>query len=318
MRHLKTDSVQYLVLFYIVTLLLISCEKVPPEPPDGTSSKIVFSTISHDVSFRSAFVTCGIEKTGGNNISQHGFCWDTSSEPDLSSNKSELGILEEAGNFSDTLTPLLPNKEYYVRAYAISTKANSDILIVVYSNEQNFTTLDVHGTLTDSRDNKTYNTIIIGDLWWMAENLNFYTSSGSWYYDNDSVTYAGTYGRLYTWETAKNVCPAGWHLPDNDEWKELEMYLGMTQAQADGTSWRGTDQGTELKEGGASEFNALPGGYRNSIGSYYSIDFGTGFWSSTESGSLNAWVRMLGIGNEQVGRFDFNKSYGFYVRCIKD
>ena len=312
MRHLKTDSVQYLVLFYIVTVLLISCEEIPPEPPEGESSKIVFSSIDTvNVSYRFAVIICGIENTGGNDISQHGFCWDTSSEPDLSSNITELGELLDSGNFSDSLTSLLPNTTYYVRAYAKSDN------LIVYSNELSFKTLDVHGTVTDLYG-KTYNTIKIGDQWWMAENLNFYTNSGSWYYDNDSITYAETYGRLYTLDTANNVCPEGWHLPTDFEWKELEMHLGMTQAQADGTGWRGTDQGTKLKDNGSSEFNALPGGYHNSIGSFYSINSGTGFWSSSESGSLNAWVRILGAGNEQVGRFDFNKSYGFYVRCVKD
>lgn len=310
MSHLKTDWLQHFTFFYIVTVLLISCEK-HREPPDGTSSKIVFSTITCNESYRSAVVTCKIENTGGNNISQHGFCWNTSSEPDLSSNKIELGELMNPGNFSGTLTLLEPNTKYYVRAYANSNN------LIVYSNELSFITKVDTGTVTDLRDDKTYNTIIIGDLWWMAENLNFYTSSGSWYYNNDSVTYAEAYGRLYTWEMADSICPAGWHLPTDAEWKELEMYLGMTQAQADGTGWRGADQGTELKEGGSSEFNALPGGYRNSIGSFYSINSGTGFWSSTESGTLNAWVRMLGKDNPQVGRFDFNKSYGFYVRCVR-
>jgi len=312
MRHLKTDWLQHLVIFSIVTVLLISCEK-HPEPPDETSSKIVFSSISCDESYRSAIITCGIDSTGGNYISQHGLCWDISSGPDLSSNKTKLGKLENPKSFSGTLTPLLPNKTYYVRAYA-----KIDYLIdPVYSDEISFTSLDIHGTFTDSRDEKTYNTIRIGDLWWMAENLNFYTGSGSWYYD-DSIKYADTYGRLYTWETAKNVCPAGWHLPTDAEWKELEMHLGMTLTQADGAGWRGTIQGTELQEGGASEFDALPGGYRNNIGSFYSMDSGTGFWSSTESGSFNTWVRMLGKDNPQINRIGFNKSYGFYVRCIKD
>lgn len=301
------------ILFSIVTVLLISCEK-HPEPPEGESSKIVFSAITCDESYRSAVVTCGIDSTGGNYFSQHGFCWDISSGPDLSSHKIELGILNNPGIFSDTLTSLLSKTKYYVRAYA-----KVDYLIdPAYSDEISFTTLDVHGTLTDSRDNKTYNTIIIGDLWWMAENLDCYTSGGSWYYENDSITYAETYGRLYTWEMANNVCPAGWHLPTDIEWKELEMHLGMTLAQADNTWWRGTVQGTELKEGGASEFNALLGGYRNSIGYFYCMESGTIFWSSTESGSLNAWVRMLGVGSEQVGRLDFNKSYGFSVRCVKE
>lgn len=309
MRHIRADWLQYLMLFSIVAVLLISCEK-HPELPEGKSNKIVFSSIDTvSISYRYAVILCGIKNTGGNNISQHGFCWSTSSKPDLSSNKIELGILENPGIFSASLTSLLPNTTYYVRAY---TKSNN---LTVYSDELSYITYDIHGTVTDS-DEKTYNTIKIGDLWWMAENLNFYTSSDSWYY-NDSIKYAETYGRLYTWETAKNVCPAGWHLPTDAEWKELEMHLGMTQVQADGTGWRGSDQGTELKESGASEFDALPGGYRNSIGSFYSMDSGTGFWSSSESGSLNAWVRMLGKDNPQVSRIDFNKSYGFYVRCVR-
>jgi len=314
MKHFKTDWLQYLVLFYIVTFFLISCEKAPP-PPEGVSSKIIFSSISHDASFRYALVTCGIEKTGGNYILQHGFCWDTSSEPVLSSNKTEHGELNDPGTFSDTLTPLSPNTTYYIRAYA----QISNLSFPVYSNELSFATLDIHGTVDDIYG-KTYNTIRIGDLWWMAENLNTYTDSGSWYYNNDSVTYAGSYGRLYTLEMANKVCPTGWHLPTDAEWKELEIHLGMTQEQADSTGWRGTNQGTELKAGDTSEFNALMGGYRNSIGSFYGMNSGTLFWSSTESDSLKlyAWVRMLDKDNTKVSRIDFNKNYSFYVRCVKD
>lgn len=73
-------------------------------------------------------------------------------------------------------------------------------------------------------------------------------------------------------------------MPSDDEWKELEMYLGMTQAQADATDWRGTNEGGKMKETGTkhwdspntgatneSGFSALPGGYRNYTGFFSSI-----------------------------------------------
>jgi uncharacterized protein (TIGR02145 family) len=313
MRHLKTNWLQHFILLYIILVLLITCEEAPPEPPEGKSSKIIFSTISSDtVSYRFAFITCRIDSTGGNYISQHGFSWGTFPKADLSSNKTELGKLDNPKSFSDSLAPLLPNKKYYVRAYA---KTNN---LIVYSNELNFTTLDEHDTLTDSRDDKKYNIIRIGNLWWMAENLNFYTSSDSWCY-NDSLIYAETYGRLYTWEIANNVCPAGWHLPSDSEWKELEMYLGMTQAQADNIGWRGSEQGTQLITGGNTDFEALCAGFRFYNGIYYDLGTFAYYWSSTDIDSDIAWCRFLSKEtNQGVNRTGFLKNSGLSVRCVKD
>jgi len=90
-----------------------------------------------------------------------------------------------------------------------------------------------------------------------------YTTKYYFYYNNDSATYADTYGALYTWAAMMNgaassnnnpsgvqgVCPDGWHIPSDTAWKELEMYLGMSQVEADKTvGWRGTDEGGKLKE----------------------------------------------------------------------
>jgi uncharacterized protein (TIGR02145 family) len=211
------------------------------------------------------------------------------------------------------------------------------------------------GVLIDSRDNKSYKTVTIGTQTWMAENLNFGTMINSttstdnqtdndiiekYCYSNDSAN-CTTYGGLYQWdemmqyvttEGTQGVCPTGWHLPTDAEWKTLEIELGMTQPQADGTGFRGTDQGSQLASNeplwtnglldqngafGSSGFTGLPGGYRFTSGSFFDQSFSAGFWSSSESGG-NALFRQLSFGDPKVYRLVSSKSYGFSVRCVQD
>ena len=192
--------------------------------------------------------------------------------------------------------------------------------------------------ITDTHDNKTYGTVEIGNQCWMSENLNYTPTSGnSWCYDDDANN-CNTYGRLYDWDAAMNnasssstnpsdvqgACPAGWHLPSDAEWKELEMHLGMTQTEADGTGWRGTDQGNQLKSSSpawdgtnTSGFTALPGGLRDSNGSFY-LEGSLGYWwSATESGS-GAWSRDLSSSQSAVYRNTHGKGYGYSVRCVRN
>ncbi len=141
------------------------------------------------------------------------------------------------------------------------------------------------GTFTDSRDGKTYKTIRIGNQTWFTENLAYKANSGCWAYD-DKQSNVAKFGYLYDWETAKTVCPAGWHLPSDEEWKQLEMALGMTKKEADETGWRGDGIGTKLKSTSgwesngngtnASGFNALPAGSRDSDGAFGSAGAGAG------------------------------------------
>ena len=216
-----------------------------------------------------------------------------------------------------------------------------------------------NGILIDPRDNQAYKTVMIGDQIWMAENLNFGTMINSttggdnndgeqtdndiiekYCYSDDGANCA-TYGGLYQWdemmqyvatESAQGVCPTGWHLPSDDEWKTLEMEFGMTQAEADATQFRGTDQGSQLAgneplwsnglldQNGvfrSSGFAGLPAGYHNSSGSFFNQSSNAYFWSSSESGG-NAWRRNLFYDNPKVNRLGINMSYGFSVRCVQD
>jgi uncharacterized protein (TIGR02145 family) len=202
-------------------------------------------------------------------------------------------------------------------------------------------------------DGNTYFTVKIGDQCWMAQNLKVthyrnadpipnVTDGFAWAtlytgayceYDNNPAN-VETFGRLYNWyavDDSRNIAPEGWHVATDDEWKQLEMHLGMSQAEADGTGWRGTDEGGKLKEAGTthwsspnegatneSGFSALPGGYRLSIGTFLGMGLDADFWSSTELSSNYAWYRYLSCDHSQVSRGSFIMQCGFSVRCVRD
>jgi len=184
-------------------------------------------------------------------------------------------------------------------------------------------------------DGNAYAIVIIGDQTWMKTNLkvthnpegNAITS----YAYNDDISNVELYGRLYTWNTAMNadtaneaegICPCGWHIPSDEEYKELEMYLGMTQEEANMVNiWRGEGIGTSLIKGGDSGYDAQLCGRRTSSGDYSLINTFEYVWTSTEyeDNTNNAWRRCLNINSDKVGRWNtFPKDYAFSVRCIKN
>ena len=190
-----------------------------------------------------------------------------------------------------------------------------------------------------------YSTVQIGDQCWFAENLRTTTylngeaipqnlSNGDWssttsgamaFYNNGPA-----YGGLYNWyavDDARGLCPSGWHVPTDGEWMTMEMALGMSEADAISTGWRGTDQGTQMKttygwydDGNgtnSSGFSGLPGGYRYFNGSFYDAGYFGLWWSSSPDGSF-AWFRDLNYFDDDVFRTNTDRRRGFSVRCVRD
>ena len=160
--------------------------------------------------------------------------------------------------------------------------ATSSIIVVKITEGINDT-----NNFTDYRDGQIYKIIAIGNQIWFAENLN-YEMDNSWWFDNYSSN-GDIYGRLYNWNAALTACPNGWHLPTDEEFKTLEMELGMSQSEVDERGFRGTNEGSKMKstEGweefgngiNSSGFSALPGGFRFSYGVFILIQK-EGYWRS--------------------------------------
>jgi uncharacterized protein (TIGR02145 family) len=173
------------------------------------------------------------------------------------------------------------------------------------------------GPVMDSRDGKSYPIVVIGTQTWLAENMNYEAPTGSFCYGND-VSNCATYGRLYTFATAAQVCPTGTHLPTDAEWKTLETTLGMAanQLDIDGEIMpRGTTEGTALKVGGTSGFGAKLSGYFNGS-SFYLLTTDGYFWTSTEAGG-EVWRRHVDSSTDYLYRFQNPPvPYAISVRCV--
>ena len=205
-------------------------------------------------------------------------------------------------------------------------------------------------------DENKYQAVKIGNQVWMAENLKVthyrngdaiskVTDDAEWSdlttgaycnYDNNS-TLISTYGLLYNWyavNDSRGLASDGWHVPTDEEWKELELYLGMSQAELDDVAWRSSgDVGGQLKETGtnhwispnegatnASGFKALPGGFRYINGAFHELGYLASLWTSTvdSDSTSNAWHRELDYKVTWVARYGFSELAGLSIRCLKD
>jgi uncharacterized protein (TIGR02145 family) len=176
---------------------------------------------------------------------------------------------------------------------------------------------DTDTTFTDKRDGKVYKIVKIGSQTWFAENLNYLVIGlGSSCYDDEADNCA-KYGRLYNWETAKQICPIGWRLPSDDDWTALVDYTGNKETA--GTKLKSTAGWNE--DGNGKDdfgFSALPGGIGNSGGNFnYAGNVGY-WWSSTEGDAQDAWGRDMYYYNEGVDRNYNYKTFLFSVRCVQD
>gem|GEM_PF-2217641 len=324
----------------VCALLVSSCnrktvtkpEPAPPPPPELTVS-LTSLLIGYDPGCSGTFdVTSNTDWTVTDDAD-----WLTVS-PDSGSNDGTVIVTVSIGN------PLTSERSATV---TVSAEGVSDQTVAVTQATRFSSML--------GNDGRVYYKLKIGDQWWMAENLRetqyssgdtipVVTGAVDWSslttgalcaYDN-SETHADTYGYLYNGyalSDARNIAVEGWHVPTDEDWKKLEMTLGMSRSEADNAGYRGTNEGSKLAghaslwvEGsltavivfGASYFNALPAGYRYLNGNFGNVGYYAYFWTATAYETDYAWYRSLSYEFSVVRRTHINKKCGFSVRLVQD
>jgi uncharacterized protein (TIGR02145 family) len=215
------------------------------------------------------------------------------------------------------------------------------ILCLHCSKEDSNPLMPYTGTVTDI-DGNVYQTIKIGDQWWMAENLRVtryrngdsipnVTEDTSWScmtagaycnYDN-STEIMNTYGCLYNGyivNDLRNIAPEGWHVPGDAEWQTLIDYLGGNGIAGGKLKESGTIHWQSPNIGAINEsgFSALPGGQCDDKGYFLALESYAFFWSSTDYTLNYAWSRLLSFDTSEIIRYYYGKRRGFSIRCIKD
>jgi len=203
-----------------------------------------------------------------------------------------------------------------------------------------------YGTVSDF-DGNVYKTIIVNGREWMAENLNvghfqngdqifIVEENNGWagsilqpyscYYDNIAAG-ACPYGRIYNFYAVtdpRELCPVGWHVPDNGEWALLGNAFGGSSAAGGALKTVGTLDDTGLwytpntNATNASGFSAVPGGYRSQYGAYTQMSFGAYYWAGQSAGSNDGWFSQLRYDFNNLTGNIFDGRFGASVRCIRD
>lgn len=202
-------------------------------------------------------------------------------------------------------------------------------------------------------DGNVYATTVISGKRWFAENLKttHYANgspipyqpvnadwggltTGAWTAYNNDLSYEVHYGKLYNWYTVidpRNACPTGWHVPTDEEWKQLELALGVPDSTLNSTGPRGSaaNTGGRMKStdlwaapnagaDNSSGFTAYPGGGRSNSGGFYAIGVQGNWWSSSPFDSTQAMQRRLLNNDNGIFRFAAMKIFGNSVRCVED
>ncbi|WP_235868496.1 fibrobacter succinogenes major paralogous domain-containing protein [Vibrio ezurae] len=205
-------------------------------------------------------------------------------------------------------------------------------------------TPQTQNTVQDAEGN-IYRTVKIGDQEWLAENLRstqFQDGSAvnTGFIPKDDQANLAKYGRLYSWHDvtdARKLCPKGWRVATDDDWKVLERTIGMPEEQLDQQGWRGAKQhiGLQLKEAQSQgvfnkfapslvnkrHFSARPAGVKLH-GFYITQGVYTEFWTASSATDKQGIIRTLAYSwwnthKSEIRRATSSKDYMFSVRCVR-
>lgn len=206
---------------------------------------------------------------------------------------------------------------------------------------------DTEDCVSENYAGYTYDLVLVGNQCWFTENLRTTTytsgasiielSEGSQWREDESGAYynplsgTDTLGFLYNWYAVdQGVCPLGWRVPSDQDWKMLEQDLGLNASELNAVGNRGESQDMHSIIF-ASEFNPVYAGIIKDIdGTYYGKDLIATYWTSDSFFSLkrnrreSAWSRAILDTKNGVGRYNDlwqtskSKGHGMSVRCVND
>lgn len=204
---------------------------------------------------------------------------------------------------SDSVANAESQRQALIRQNAADSLEQAKASAIVWTDKK-------HGYFTDIRDGQKYAVIKIGGQIWMAQNFNMETPNGSWCYENNQSN-CETYGRLYTWETARKSAPLGWHLPTSGEQETLIQNLYDTYKEL---------LFTELTTGGKVGFDAPLAGQRYDTGEFVSLGNSAFFWSSSPSANYATWAYYIELNGykKDVYYTSGERKYGYSVRYVKN
>jgi uncharacterized protein (TIGR02145 family)/uncharacterized repeat protein (TIGR02543 family) len=251
-------------------------------------------------------IGCG----GGCGDGATAFTLKIDANPNAGGTVSPSGDIKYSAGTKAEVTATAADGYRFIGWSGASTDKAKSITVAMSSDQALTANFEKAQVITDSRDGKKYRIVKIGKLTWMAQNLNFGTVN-RWCYDNNTSNCA-KYGRLYNWNAAMNACPSGWRLPTLEDWNELVEAAGGnvagTKLKASSPDWNGTDE---------FGFSALPGGYRNTYGSFGGVGSYGGWWSAAEDDGGNAWLRDMSSNYDGVIQRSYGKNHGFSVVCVQ-
>jgi uncharacterized protein (TIGR02145 family) len=248
-----------------------------------------------------------------------------------------------------TASPIIVNGLTNGIAYTFTVIATNAMGSSVASSASNSVTPTA--PITDN-DGNVYHAVTIGTQVWLAENLKTtkyndgtaipnITDNSVWvalttgaYCDHSNTPdNSNIYGRLYNWYVVdnnpatkvasnggKNVCPTGWHVPNDDEWTTLINSLGGESIGGGKLKEIGLTRWLTPNIGATNEtgFTALPAGSRNEDGSCDGIGVLGDWWSSTEYSATIAGGRYVTYDDAVVLKDEVSKIDGISVRCVRD
>jgi uncharacterized protein (TIGR02145 family) len=319
--------------------VVISCSTSSDDNGNSNTTGLPTLTTSAVSSIAAKTAASGgnISSDGGAAIIAKGVCWSSSVNPTIALTTKTIDGSGTAA-FTSSITGLVANTAYYVRAYATNSNGTA------YGNEVSLTTLQ-NTTVTPLPN------VTIGTQIWQSTNLDVITyrdgtpipqvtdptqwanlTTGAWCYYNNDTANGTTYGKLYNWYAVagihdtntntpnKVLAPQGWHIPSDTEWTTLTTFLGGESVAGGKMKSTGTSLWLSPNTAATNEsgFTAIPGGVRSIDNVFTDIRVLGSWWSSTVNITSEAWYRYLVTDLGNINRNDGSLYLGLSVRCVKD